>query len=405
MSQKRQDLLGKLTQDEMQEFGLHDNQLDTLHDQLGIVEEEEYEEEEVEEEYDEEEVEEEEPEPVPAPVKKKTTKKAPTKRKAPAKPKNNVRDMLRNITIDLNNIEFSDKSPLEKIDDIEFMLNGKPTFQIVANQSAYSAHMESIKLADISSLTNSTADQYAAKQRLYKTVYDKINTTNLGKVNYKTWLKITSFFDLPTFMYGMYCQTFPGDTTFEIRCRHCGEATEVIVNNDTLVDVKDEQTYGKLQEIIRNARKPEDIIGDSLVNKFTRTVLPQDKIMLEVQTPSLWDHLELLGSVDQGMLEEMQDVIGTMLFIKNMYVVDIAHLQQTGKVKYSKVDDRNQQVRILRNLDLEDAKAMGEAIGERSDKYAIGYKIKDHNCNKCEKSIGEIPVDMEEMLFTQILQM
>jgi hypothetical protein len=265
--------------------------------------------------------------------------------------------------------------------------------------------MESIRLADINAITNSSMDVYSAKQKLYKIIHSKINTTSVGRMDYKTWLKVTSFYDLPTLMYGIYCQTFPGDTTFEIRCRHCHETTDVIVNNNTLVSVKDEETYSKLNEIISNIKKAEDLLKDSLVNKYTRSILPESKIIVDIQTPSLWNHLELLGSVNRNKIEELEDIIGTLMFIKNMYVLDIKELKRTGKPKYYPIEDKNQIINILRGLEVNDAKALGDAIGDRSEKYAINYMIKDFNCTKCGKSIGDIPVDVEQLLFTQILQM
>jgi hypothetical protein len=105
------------------------------------------------------------------------------------------------------------------------------------------------------------------------------------------------------------------------------------------------------------------------------------------------------------MLEEMDDVIGTMLFLKNLFVLDIKELQRTGTPKYYPITDKNQLVNIIRNLEVADAKALGDAIGERSDKYAINYQIKDFKCGKCGNDVGEIPVDVETLLFTQILQM
>jgi hypothetical protein len=405
--QRRKEILEKLSKEEASALGLvQDDELDELHSELGIVEEEE----EVIEEEEEVAVEEEPEEEIVVekkPAKKSTPKTIPkkkaTSKKTATKP--DVSELLKNISIDINNIEFTEKSPLEKIDDIDFILNGKPTFQVIANQSAYIAHMESIRLADINSLTNSSADIYATKQKLYKTIWSKINTTSVGKMDFKTWLKVTSFYDLPSLMYGIYCQTFPGDTTFEINCRHCHENTDVVVNNDTLITVKDEETYSKLNEIINNVTKSEELLNNSIVNKYSRTVLPTSKILVDIQTPSLWNHLELLASVDKNLVDEMQDVLGTMMFLKNIFVIDTKELQRSGKAKYYSIDDKNQIIQILRNLEVFDAKALGDAIAQRSDKYAIGYKIKNFKCSKCNNDVGEIPVDVEQLLFSQILQM
>jgi len=400
-TQKRKDILEKLSKDDADSFGLAttDEDVNSLHSELGI--EDDTENDDVNEEGDTSAEEENKKKITP-----KTTKKTTSKKKTTGStPKKDVTEMLKNITIDINSIEFIEKSPLERIDDIDFILNGKPTFQVVANQSAYIAHMESIRLADINALTNSSADIYATKQKLYKTIWSKINTTSVGKIDYKTWLKVTSFYDLPSLMYGIYCQTFPGDTTFEINCRHCHETTDVIVNNETLISVKDEETYSKLNEIINNTSKPEDLLNNSIVNKYSRSVLPTSKILIDIQTPSLWNHLELLASVDKEMINEIEDILGTLMFVKNLFVLDIKELQRTGKPKYYSVTDKNQIIHILRNLEIFDAKALGDAIGERSDKYAISYKIKNFKCRKCENDIGEIPVDVEQLLFSQILRM
>jgi hypothetical protein len=403
-TQKRKEMISKLSQEDVKQFGLMDEEeVDDLHAELGIEDEEEIE--------DDEDLEVEEEEEVvepPKPVKKTTTKKKTTssnKKPATKKVKKDVSSMLDSIVIDINNIEFTEKSPLEKIDDIDFILNGKPTFQVVANQSAYIAHMESIRLADINAMTNSSGDIYATKQKLYKTIHSKVNTTSVGSIDFKTWLRVTSFYDLPSLMYGIYCQTFPGDTTFEINCRHCHENTDVIVNNDTLISVKDEDTYSKLNEIINNTKKPADLLDNSIVNKYSRSVLPKSKILIDIQTPSLWNHLELLASIDKRSMNEMEDVIGTMMFIKNLFLLDVKELERTGKPKYYPITDKNQIINILRNLEVLDAKALGDAIADRSDKYAITYKIQNFKCGKCNNDVGEIPVDVEQLLFSQILQM
>jgi hypothetical protein len=104
-------------------------------------------------------------------------------------------------------------------------------------------------------------------------------------------------------------------------------------------------------------------------------------------------------------MEENNDVIGTMLFIKNMLILDVEELKRTGQPRYYPVTDKNQMVSIIRRLEVLDAKALGDAIEARASKYAIDYKIRNFTCSKCGNDIGEIPVDMETLLFTQILQM
>lgn len=444
MNDNRQNLLGQLSDNELKSFGIDNNtvtsqaHIDSIHQELGIHEQEETQ------------VQQpvspqlmigqglgatdsilpQQPNPAEEQAKQERTTFVPENMAKPVAPtggvtfnkasndslptdsndtllntsKKSPTDLLKNLQIDVNNIEFVEKSPLESLDELEFFMNGKPTYQVIASQSAYIAHMESMRLADINAINNSTMDLYATKQKLYKTIYDKIATTSLGKIGYNDWLKITSIYDLDTLEYGIYCQTFPGDTSFEVTCRHCNKKTDVIVNNDTLISVKDEELYSNLNEIISNVRNPEQALKSSLVNKFTRKVLPTDKILVDIQTPSLWNQLELFASADPKMLAEMEEIIGTMIFIKSLSLVDMKTLRETGKVKYYEVKDKNQIMRIISKLEIDDASALGSAIEERSRKYAVDYKIKDFKCGNCGNNVGEIPVDIEMLLFTQILR-
>ncbi|PTU25751.1 hypothetical protein DA469_22135, partial [Bacillus subtilis] len=255
-------------------------------------------------------------------------------------------------------------------------------------------------MADINSIVNSTMSPSASRQKLYKIVYSKINATSLGKISYKDWLRITSFYDFNTLLYGIYCQTYPTDSTFEISCGHCQGTNTVIVNNETLVDVKDEETFAKLHEIIGNVSNVEELLEKSLVNKFNRIVLPHDKILLDIQTPSLYDHLDLIGSVNPEMLQENEQILTTMMFIKNLYVIDIQQLKANNKVKYVKIDDKESIFQIIKNLEVEDVKALAQAISDRSEKYAIDYKIKTHKCSNCGEQLGDIDIDYGRNAFS-----
>jgi hypothetical protein len=312
---------------------------------------------------------------------------------------------LRDVQIDINKIEIIEKSPLDKVMDIERIVSTRPTFQVIANQSSYIAHMTSIRMEDINAIQNSVSGQYEGQQKLYRTIFNKINNSSLGDINYTTWLKTTSFFDTSTLLYGIYCQTFPRDTDFTITCGTCNEATDVRVNNDTLIDVKDESVYENLNKILTSSHNPAEVIKDAIINSHERVILPTSKVLVEIKTPTLFDHLDLLGSIKQEAAEELGDVLGTLLFIKNMYVPDMDTYQRTGEVKYVQVEETSARVNIIRNLELVDASELANAISARTDRYAINYKIKSHPCSKCGTEIGDIDIDMQQMLFHQVLQM
>lgn len=313
--------------------------------------------------------------------------------------------MLGKIQVDLNNIELvDDKEEIDKIEDFEFVLNGKPSFQVILNQSCYIAHMQGLTLEDINMINNSTGGIYESQQRIYQTLYNLINTTSVGKPAFKDWLSITSYFDLPTLYYGIYMQTFPGKTDFTITCGHCNQKIDVKVDNESFISVKDDSIYDNMNSIIENVRNPKEIIKHSLVNKFERTLLPETKIIVEVQTPSLNDHLNLLSSVRPEKLEEMGSLLMTLLFVKKIYFPDIKLLKETNKLKYFTVIKKNDIYRILKDLGVEDIKTLGNSIQNRIDTYNVEYKIKSFPCTNCNEPLGDIPIDMEDLLFREILQ-
>jgi hypothetical protein len=340
------------------------------------------------------------PTPVPAPPVEAKQEEVLAPMAKPVK-----RPDLRDVKIDINKIEIIEKSPLDKVTDIDRIVSTRPTFQVIANQSSYIAHMTSIRMEDINAIQNSISGQYENQQKLYRTIFNKINNSSLGDVNYTKWLKVTSFFDVSTLLYGIYCQTFPTDTDFTVTCGSCNEATDIRVNNGTLIDVKDETVYENLNNVLTSAHNPEEVIKDAVINSHDRVILPYSKVLVEIKTPTLADHLELLGSVKPEAAEEMADVLGTLLFIKNIYVPDMDTYQQTGEVKYVNVDNMSSTVSIIRNLELVDASELANAISARTDRYAINYKIKSHPCSKCGTQLGDIDIDMQQMLFHQVLQM
>lgn len=327
------------------------------------------------------------------------------KQPIPAPKANNPQEFLKNMTFDLNSIQLVDASPIEEINNFEFVLNNKAKTQIVANQSNYIAYMEALNYNEISALTNSTLDDYASQVLLAQTVHSKVNTTSIGKLDFPSWAKITSHYDIDSFLYGIYIQTFPGDTKFTITCGHCKEKIEATVNNDTLIAGKNESSYTNLQELLNNHTNPKALLDKALVNVTERILLPESKIIMDIKLPTIKKHLDLVGSVNKNLKEKTAHILSLMIFIENTLMIDVKQTMSSGKPCYYKITEREKLARIISQISFVDAKAITEAIGKMIEKYAVDYKIKSFKCPKCQKDLGDIPVDMETLLFYQILQL
>jgi len=315
-------------------------------------------------------------------------------------------DFLNNIVIDLNNIEISEKiDPILTYDDMNFVLNGSGTYQIIASQSCYVAFMQAFNTKDINDIKYSNLDGYNFRRKFYQLIYSKINTTSLGKINFDTFLKITSFFDLESLLYGIYTMSFPGNTKFDIKCGSCKKSFEAFINNDSLVDSKDPSIYKHFDEITSSIKDPEEALSKSLVHNIKRIILNESKIIVDIQIPTLQDHLDILMAIKNPNNEDSKDeIINTLIFVKKMMVLDVKQTREKNKAIYFEVKDLATMATILNKLSPNDSKALMDAINERTMKYSIDFKIRTLECPHCKKKTGTIDVVIQDLVFQQILR-
>ena len=317
----------------------------------------------------------------------------------------NLDELLAGLTIDVSNFEIVEKNPLELFEEKSIVINGRSTFEVVCNQSAYVAHMESLKYSDMAALENSTSSYYAGRQRLFKTVYEKINSTSVGKVDFQTFLKMTSLYDLASLIYGIYCQTFKTEADFTVTCPHCKKSMSIKVPNKNLMLIKDEETFANIQEILGSVSTPEEAMKNAVINLSEQIVLPNSKMIFKLKIPSLYKYLEIVGSVAPDKFEEAKDILGVLVFVENVYKLDITKLVKEKKVAYYEVKDRGEIAQAIANMEVEDSKVLQEAIAKKTEKYSIDYAIKKFNCLECKKEMGPIPIDIEELTFFRLEQM
>lgn len=307
------------------------------------------------------------------------------------------------ITVDLNDITITNKSPIQQAQDINLVFNSNvATFTVICCQSGYTADMSGLTLAEKNAINNSNGDIFQMRQRLYKTVYNKIHSMSIPKPDFNNWLKITSFNDLSTLLFGIYCQTFIDNNEFDITCGKCEKTTSVTIDNQSLVEVRDRATYEKRDEIISSIKTGEELVAASIVHKDERVMLNDSKIIVDVSTPSLHDHLALLKVSNQQTLQEYADAFSAMLFISHMYMLDVGQTYNTGRATYYEVSDKAKLLNILLKLSSRDGEQLENAIEEKLGKYKIDYEIHNVTCSHCKSKLPGIPVDIETILFTRI---
>lgn len=303
---------------------------------------------------------------------------------------------------DLSEIEISDDiDPIAAMQDMETIFNNTGTFEVVAFQSGYKAELSALSMQDVSSIMTATNDIVTNRRRLYQQIHKHIESTSIGILGFNDWCKYTSFGDIETFLYGIYCQTFPTKNDFELQCPSCGKLTSVAVNNNTLISVANMELMShRINEIRQSATKPADIIGKSLVHTEKRVSLPSSKVVADIKIPSIKDYLDLLSSLDQKFIMENSEVTGNILYLKALYMPDLKKSKRTGKPCYTIVDDKNKIINILLRLNIKDGLYLEKQINERVASYSVEYKINGVRCQHCKDKMPSTPVDLEKILFT-----
>jgi hypothetical protein len=318
--------------------------------------------------------------------------------------------VLAGITIDLNNIEINNgASEFDIIQNESVILQNKKVMQVVACQSAYSAEISALKNQEIQNISDANVDFYNYKKRLYKAIWTHIENTSVGKMDFATWMKVTSYFDVETLLYGAYCQTFPYENKYSLRCPKpdCNHPFDAVVNNSTLIETRGQEAeiYSKINEIIANVKNAKELVQNSHVHTTKRVSVDESKIVFDIHIPSIFDYLEgILSNVNEQFAEEYSTTLGITLFIKEILVPDVVSFQRTGKLTFIPIRDKARMIDLISNLPYYDGLQIADEINKFTDRYRIEYSIKNIACPSCGHEIKEVPMSMEDVLFTVIRQ-
>lgn len=321
-----------------------------------------------------------------------------------------TKNILDGIKIDLSSIEIvSGASELDLIKNQNEVLQTDKTMQVVCCQSAYSAEISALRNQEIQNINNVDVDLYNFKKRLYRTLWSHIKNSSVGQMSFSTWMKVTSYFDVETLLYGAYCQTFPYENKYPLTCpkESCKRHFNVVVNNATLIETRghEKEIYAKIDQVVANVKNSEELLNNSHVHTTKRIALEESKIICDVEIPSVYDYLEgILSKASPQFIEEFETSLGMSIFVKNVFIPDISNYKNTGKLQYIQVDDKAKIINIISNLPLYDGEQLSEDINEFTNRYRIGYSIKNVTCPECGLEFPPIPMNMEDVLFLAIRQ-
>ena len=322
-----------------------------------------------------------------------------------------IAESLDNIKFDPNNIEVSDNindDPLAVFNQLEILkaVLPNPVFPVIALKSGYKADIGALNNNDKIELRNLTGSNTDQTMKLLKIIFSKIASTSIGKINFQKFLDITAEDDYETLVYGLFSASFPNATEYNMGCPHCGTEVKLPLYPSQLIEVIDREKAGAyVATVLENYNKGVEFLRNSLVNKHTRVSLPKSRAVVEVITPTLKNMLDSTRFIDKNKGQYSADLINTAKYIRTIYVLNIEHLQATGKPVFFPISDQNEILSFIADSHAEDLKVIRKSVSTTVRNYSIQYRIPKFTCpsSECLKDIDKVHVDLTKLLFFGIV--
>lgn len=291
-------------------------------------------------------------------------------------------------------------------------------YSIVCLHSGYKANMLGLCYLDKSRLNTVAEDPYSDRIRLYKIIYEKIESMTGGKPKFEDWLKMTALADVEPLLYGIYAASYPTSQPFEVTCNNCNSTIKVNTDPESIIATFENKSYDEINNVLYNVKTHKEIKEFAPMYKEKIVPIIEKRSVVTVREPSLDDYLNMIRFFN-GKEKEFKDfdsMIERSLYVKSVLIPDIAANQRDGTKAMVKVEDTNLIVRFLSSL-MTDAsvKALDDVMNDLNSEYDVSFEIPKFKCNNlkkdengkitgepCGNEIGPISLNLENLLFFRV---
>ena len=311
--------------------------------------------------------------------------------------------------VDFDDIELENTSVDSQKNAIENIFGKISSYEVVCIQSGYSATLSALNYKDILTITNAAVSSYETRKNLLNTIYKKIIKMSFcgeKKPKFEEWLKITSYGDLETLLYGIYCATFQEKSSISFDCPYCKENIVATINNASLVQVEGNKL--ELSKEINDISLHADSLsavesyslvsatGDNKKRNIHNIKLEKSGIIFSIKLPTMAEVLNLLKTVDESVLVKLNaDNFNILLVTSSIFVK-----KENGK--YFSILNKNDIIHMIDMLNVDDFATLKTAVYDLIEKKHIYYQISKQQCSHCKKDIFNIPINIEDLRFFQI---
>lgn len=290
--------------------------------------------------------------------------------------------------------------------------------QVVAMVSGWYGTFSGLSTGDIIRLSTGNKTSYMQQQTVFQTVFNKLRGSSLAPdISFVTWLKTTAQSDFETLLYGIYCSTWVGKTSFDIRCGRCSKTTAFKAHNSMLIKYASPEVYDRLGVVFNDALKKtvdetqNEIDRDALNQEFYkldflnmrwRIQLPHSGDVVYLKIPTLYDILVASkrnsSLADQNKRENELDAAIINIDCYEVNGTDIV-LTTSEVSHWSFISKR------LNSLKAIDSEVISNQVVELiEDRFGISYSLDGVKCSnpECGYVIPRTPISVYDLLFRAI---
>jgi hypothetical protein len=240
---------------------------------------------------------------------------------------------------------------------------------------------------------------------IYHQFYNHIVEAN--KPDFETWLKVTSFMDIPHLYMAAYNASFNDSNYIPMTCiaDKCNNIflTDNINIAEKMTKFKDDKAKGKFNEIMNNLKI-------ECNNVYETTIVPvSDKFAIGFRNPSIFNTLFENAILEQKFVDKYQKVLYLMVYIDNIYhitndkrlvpvslKVDPKDIVKTTKYRISVY------AKALQALPSDGFQLVSNVINSINELGEdVTYQLPEVNCPKCNHIIPAEDAEASRLLFSR----
>jgi hypothetical protein len=279
------------------------------------------------------------------------------------------------------------------------------TTPIILSASGYTAVMKGCSTYELISLMTSAQNALIDTRTKWTMLWNKLESTSIGEMDFDTFLQSTAAIDYNTFIYGVLCSTYPDDDKIPMECPKCKSPFDHSYSTRSLI--RAEKMSEKMQNLVAHivdgshtADGAKRVHSESTFNTVKSVRLPISGFIIELHVQSSYD---LINNSIKGLTENKDErynqasVMSTA--VRTIHVPDPD--EDGAYLSYDEVMDITKFIYSLQDTDILVLTKQTEVV---LDDLTFEFGLMDVTCPKCKNHQKTIPFDIESILFYRYQQ-